>query len=251
MQKAPVGSDDLTITGNGIANTISDNTAGDGGAIRLPGGSVTVTGSTISGNTAGDDGGGVFSDFGTINSQNSIIQNNDDKSTPTADDCDGTGAYKFLGGNVVGVGTGCPATGPDDVATADAMLGPLQNNGGATETHALLAGSPAINITANGLRDCGTAITTDQIGKPRPFDGACDAGAFEFGVKSFVFLADELVKITQNKESDGDIHCNNDIEFGKGTPPGKHTGDLTAVDDVMIKSNNTMLKNREWMINLA
>ena len=273
-----IGSDDLTITGNGIASTITQagatTTNGidrvfdiifnagsdvtfenltirhgrifgpDGGGIYAR--AITLNFATITLNIADDDnnasgdGGGIFSSSGTINSQNSIIQNNDDKSTPTAGDCGGTGVYNSLGGNVVGVGAGCPATGPDDIATADAMLGPLQNNGGATATHALLAGSPAINITANGLRDCGTTITTDQIGNPRPFDGACDAGAFEFGVKAFVFVANKVtLKSTKQVPSHGDIHSNGLLTVEKGKP-STYNSTLTAVGKITINKQNTI-----------
>ncbi len=55
------------------------------------------------------------------------------------------------------------------------MLGPLQNNGGPTQTHALLPGSPAINT---GSPDC-PPPATDQRGVARPQGARCDIGAFE------------------------------------------------------------------------
>jgi hypothetical protein len=58
-------------------------------------------------------------------------------------------------------------------SNADPLLGPLQNNGGPTETHALLAGSPAINM--GNIADC---PELDQRGYFR--NGTCDIGAFEF-----------------------------------------------------------------------
>ena len=60
---------------------------------------------------------------------------------------------------------------------AQLNLGPLQDNGGPTQTHALEAGSEAINkIPAD---DC--EVDTDQRGEPRPEAGGtmCDVGAFE------------------------------------------------------------------------
>ena len=65
----------------------------------------------------------------------------------------------------------------DQASVPDPMLGPLQNNGGPTETHALEQGSPAINQIPQA--DCG--VTTDQRGEPRPETGGtlCDVGAFE------------------------------------------------------------------------
>jgi hypothetical protein len=57
------------------------------------------------------------------------------------------------------------------------MVGPLAFNGGATRTHALLAGSPTINAGSNPL-----ALTTDQRGPPfaRVVGATADMGAYEF-----------------------------------------------------------------------
>ena len=57
------------------------------------------------------------------------------------------------------------------------MVGPLAFNGGATRTHALLAGSPAINAGSNPL-----ALTTDQRGPTfaRVVGANADMGAYEF-----------------------------------------------------------------------
>jgi hypothetical protein len=52
------------------------------------------------------------------------------------------------------------------------VLGPLADNGGPSMTHALLAGSPAINNATN------CSVTVDQRYAPR--DASCDIGAFEF-----------------------------------------------------------------------
>ena len=70
----------------------------------------------------------------------------------------------------------------------DPRLGPLQDNGGFTETHALLEDSPAINVIR--AKDCvfdddGDVLTknkklkTDQRLKPRKVGGGCDIGAYE------------------------------------------------------------------------
>jgi hypothetical protein len=58
----------------------------------------------------------------------------------------------------------------------DPLLGPLQNNGGSTRTHALLPGSPAINAGSNPL-----GLATDQRGAdfPREAGGRADIGAYE------------------------------------------------------------------------
>ena len=60
-------------------------------------------------------------------------------------------------------------------ANGDPSVGPLTNNGGPTQTHALLEGSIAIDAG-----DCsGGSVTTDQRGIPRPQRGGCDIGAYE------------------------------------------------------------------------
>jgi hypothetical protein len=61
------------------------------------------------------------------------------------------------------------------------VRGTLQNNGGPTKTHALPAGTPAID--AGNIAGCvdgdGAAIHADQRGVPRPFGSRCDVGAYE------------------------------------------------------------------------
>ena len=65
----------------------------------------------------------------------------------------------------------------DKTDVPDPMLGPLQNNGGPTETHALLSGSDAINQIPEAACELGE----DQRGEPRPETGGtmCDVGAYE------------------------------------------------------------------------
>jgi Big-like domain-containing protein len=58
--------------------------------------------------------------------------------------------------------------------TGNPNLGSLANNGGETDTQALLAGSPAIDTAGADI-----CPTTDQRDLPRPALGGCDIGAFE------------------------------------------------------------------------
>lgn len=60
------------------------------------------------------------------------------------------------------------------ILIANPQLFPLGNNGGSTQTLALLPGSPAMNAGNNA-----TCPTTDQRGVARPQGGVCDIGAFE------------------------------------------------------------------------
>jgi hypothetical protein len=76
----------------------------------------------------------------------------------------------------------CGLTGQGDLSGVDPILGPLAANGGATHTHSLPPGSPAIDAGSPGGGGC---EGVDQRNTPRPTDGngdgtaRCDIGAFE------------------------------------------------------------------------
>jgi len=103
--------------------------------------------------------------------KNSIVAH----STP-GENCAGDGTITSLGHNIDS-GISCNF----DLEIIDPLLGPLLDNLGPTFTHALLAGSPAID---NG--DPVDCPDTDQRGGFRPADGdangepVCDIGAFEY-----------------------------------------------------------------------
>jgi hypothetical protein len=79
------------------------------------------------------------------------------------------------GGNIDFPASGCPGV------NVDPKLGPLEDNGGATETRALEAGSGAIDHVPASGSGC---TATDQRGLPRPQGAACDSGAYEAGTPS-------------------------------------------------------------------
>src|SRR5439155_9561689 len=96
----------------------------------------------------GASGGNIFNDSGTVTSLGYNLSS------------DAAG-----GDGTTGPGGFLDATG--DIRNTDPMLGPLQDNGGPTFTHALLVGSPAID-TGKDLSGTGQ----DQRGSVRPFDFA-------------------------------------------------------------------------------
>ncbi|NEO85352.1 MAG: CHAT domain-containing protein [Spirulina sp. SIO3F2] len=174
------------VNGNLYINnsTISGNSAGYfGGAIQSGNGNITITSSTIAFNVAdannngiGDGGGISFFGTGTHRIGSSIIANNIDLGGESPDiDGNLTGTvHNNLIQSTLG-STGIPANG--NIIGQDPLLGPLANNGGATQTHALLPGSPAIDAGNNS----GVAAT-DQAGQPRISNGTVDLGPFEFQV---------------------------------------------------------------------
>jgi hypothetical protein len=66
-----------------------------------------------------------------------------------------------------------------DLPDTDPQLGPLQDNGGTTETHAPSSTSPALDRINAGSKTCGTEVGADQRGIVRPQGAGCDIGAYE------------------------------------------------------------------------
>ena len=147
-------------------STISGNSAGGrGGGIFFYGSSGRVTNSTIAGNSA-SSGGGITEYYGEIILTNTIIANN------TGGDCISFSISNNNINNLIEDGTCNP------LLSGDPNLGPLQNNGGPTETHELLPGSIAIDAGDNA----GAAgLMFDQRGPgfDRVLNGTVDIGAVE------------------------------------------------------------------------
>ena len=188
---------------NVTRSTVSGNVAGDvAGGLRTLG-NATIVNSTISGNTSTAwHGGGLFATDGTVSILNSTIVNNSApagtagglmvatfgapvtvtvQNTVVADNgtyncqIEGGGAAVLTSlGNNVFTDASCAPVGSDVVVAPGATgVDVLADNGGPTLTHALLAGSPAIDAA-----DTAVCPATDQRGVAR--DAACDVGAFEF-----------------------------------------------------------------------
>lgn len=177
-------------------STVSGNTAdGHGGGIEVSGTTpmLTIEATTITGNRADHDsagdpgnGGGIAqSGSATVEIERSILAGNQDGSLAVGEPEECSGSVTSLGYNVVGHDEGCGyADDPTDLVgeffgSGEIAPGvrPLADNGGRAATHALLKGSPARNLIPGGHAACGGK---DQRGVPRPQQGGCDAGSYEY-----------------------------------------------------------------------
>jgi CSLREA domain-containing protein len=184
-----------TLTGNSISGANSY-----GGAI-VAFGALTVTNSTIVQNhAAAGIGGGIVHDLGSgtaVILRNSIVAQNTDKGLAPDVNISPIAGLVTIQHSLIGDKTGtsltaAPVGSPDangnligtSAAKIDPLLGALANNGGPTQTMALLAGSPALNAGSNALAvDPATSnpLTTDQRGVPfvRIAGTTIDVGAYE------------------------------------------------------------------------
>jgi hypothetical protein len=186
-------------------STLSGNNAKRGGAIQASDGArLGLFNATIAynsvfrliGQTYPAFGGGLLiTSTAQVTAQNSLIAQNtfDNAILPVPDDCHGT--LHSAGYNLIESTTNCAVAGitTGNVTGQDPLLGPLRDNGGpatglgqgATPTHALLAGSPAIDAgNPAGCKDeTGAVHAIDQRGWARPYPqgGRCDIGAYERG----------------------------------------------------------------------
>ena len=172
------GGDTLTV----VNSTIADNsvTQFGGGIANNPGDTVTIDDSNIAYNTSdmSSNGGGGLWDYtasagATMTLNNTIVALNTDPNG--ADDIGGAALSSVSAYNLIGTGgAGGLRAGVNNnlVGVSATLLGAIQNNGGPTETVALLPGSAAIGA---GTEVSG--VTTDQRGEP--LDSPPDIGAFQ------------------------------------------------------------------------
>jgi hypothetical protein len=194
---------DSTLEGNNAGGNGQGNLPGAGGGISS-GGALTISNSTLSGNSAyGNDfkgpgyGGGIYN-TGPVMIMNSTLSDNSAINGGAVYNSGRVGIGNTVlkawisGENIVSSGGtvtsqgfnlssddgGGSLTGPGDQINTDPMLGPLQDNGGATLTHALLPGSPAINA---GDPNFTPPPSYDQRDSPfvRVYNGRIDIGSFE------------------------------------------------------------------------
>ncbi len=155
--------------------TITGNSAEKGGGVD-GNTNVSISNCTITGNSATAYGGGGILLWGSSGNSliNSIVYGN----SATNSNKDIQGSITTSQYNIVGTG-GVPDGVNGNMVGIDPLFDSLADNGGPTQTHALLTGSPAIDYAPTGL-------AVDQRGVSRPQGSAYDIGAYEFVVQETI-----------------------------------------------------------------
>jgi hypothetical protein len=277
---------------NLIDSTISGNAANRGGGIETYQGTLNMTNCTVSGNIAFDRGGGIFARDTELNIRFSTIVSNavpvisfdrlgggihstfligmDLVSTIVANNHNFFGTDDILGNvdlsfSLIGDATGATILNNPIIGSRigsagspiNPLLGPLADNGGATKTHALLAGSPAINAGNPSARAGIFGVPQyDQRGLPfgRVSGGRIDMGAFESrtnmpgdfsgnGVIDSVDI-DLLAAAAANDPSNVAYDLNGDGSVTYSVSPA---GSIVSDSDVLIR---TVLRTQYGDLNL-
>lgn len=218
------GSSSPTVTNSTFSENIATSA---GGGICNWYGSVTVTNCTFSGNAASDSGGGMYSFNSSPTVVNSIFWASSGGEIFDA----GTSASSLTSCVVQG---GYP--GGTDILEGDPKLGPLADNGGPTQTHALTGGSSALDAG----RPVGTVVSgavtvpaADQRGISRPRGTGVDIGACEMAFGGLqVIIQPEAARTAGGKWSmDGGTTWKNSGETVENLLPGSYAvtfGDVTG-----------------------
>jgi hypothetical protein len=197
-------------------STIADNRADTGGGVFANGGgnAILIGNSTISGNEANAWAGGLIVALapqsldirsstiadnrvpggsfggaylaGVVAMDSTIIAGNTVSNGLQESDLGGAAGITITGGNNL-IRASSVAV-PGDTLTLDPLLGPLQDNGGYTWTHALSASSPAIDHGSNVGGYMVDQRLNDAHGHPftRVVGGSADIGAFEYDDEIFI-----------------------------------------------------------------
>jgi len=168
---------------DGVLSMFNCTVSGNGDVFEVAGGIYNGPSAYLGGNTnatiymnhctlafnTNQYGGDGVANRGVFYSQDSIFTGNGTN--------DFAGVFTSQGYNLIQNTNGCTIGGDEtgSIYGADPLLGPLQDNGGPTWTHALLPGSPAIDAGSSG-----DTLAVDQRGIHRPQGLAPDIGAFEF-----------------------------------------------------------------------
>jgi nitrous oxidase accessory protein NosD len=227
----------FTMTGSTVSgNAATDSISNGGGICLLSVTSAAIRNSTIAYNSAGWFVGGILPSNSNLTIESTIVSNN--TAAAAESDLVGTAKVTFsLIGNAAGAALD-PAS-ANNLLNLDPRLAPLADNGGPTWTHALLAGSPAVDAGSNPA-----GLATDQRGPgfPRLTGLAADIGAFEAPfVPAVVSVAVNGGAAQRSLVTDVTVRFNAAVKFAGDpadafrltrTGPGSLAGDVALAVDL-------------------
>jgi hypothetical protein len=234
IKNATISENTATNKGGGMYNgysnpvltnvTMSENEASDGGGLRNYSSEILLKNTLIANSVSGGDcvnGDGVLIHAASVNN---LIEDADNA----------CGLTNGTNGNIVGV---------------DPNLGELWNNGGSTQTHALLAASPAIDAG-----DVASCPTTDQRGIARPQGPKCDIGSYELEQTRLTFRSvgtndGYILESTETSGVGGAMNNASTVFYlGDGAADKQYRAilhfDLTLPADAVITSATLKLKKQ-------
>ena len=185
-----------------LNSTISTNSADSGGGVNMDQGTLVMVNSTVAENWCNSGaGGGVNSGAGTQATLHNTIVARNRLAPLTRDDVRGmfdpASSYNLIGviDGSAGLGAGFGTLSGTTASPLDPLLAPLADNGGPTQTHALLSNSPAVDAGRDQLAQA-KGLTGDQRGVRRFIDilgrggsETVDIGAYEYdGLEVNVWL---------------------------------------------------------------
>lgn len=252
----------LRLEDSTVANNQATDAASAGGGVFAYYDDVQFLHSTIAGNQAGEAGGNIFlvNNSSGATMRNSIVANG---TAGTDSDVGGNGGVLTAAYSLIETPSGTVVTDATDITGQDPLLGPLQNNGGPTETMLLALNSPAVNT---GDPAYAPPPATDQRGKPRVAAGRTDMGATELQIGTLAFssanypvsesVGNAVIGITRTGGGDpitvnfatsngtaiapGDYTATNgNVSFG-ADQNGTQNANVPIVDDAVVESPETI-----------
>jgi uncharacterized repeat protein (TIGR01451 family)/CSLREA domain-containing protein len=250
----------LLLDSSTVANNSVTGPASTGGGIFSYVG-MDIRHSTISGNSAAGEGGNIYLYDGQTPTtlRNTIVANG---IAPTDPDIGGDGAATATY-SLIETPSANVTTDATDITGVDPQLGPLQNNGGPTETMLPALSSPAVN---SGDPAFAPPPATDQRGQPRVAGGRIDIGSVELQAGTIQFGAvnypvsegggSAIITITRTGGTDpvtvgfatsdgtaqqpGDYTTTNGtVSFGANDNATKN-GNVPIIDDPTVESTETI-----------
>ncbi len=231
-------------------STFTGNYANWGGAIGNEF-SLIVSNSTFSGNDA-EKGGAIWS----FTSPNNLLhlRNNILANTISTLDCFSDMQPATDVNNLIEFHSNCG----EPVYSGDPKLGPLADNGGPTQTFALLLGSLAIDAGNQFICDADPVLNVDQRGVVRPYGASCDMGSYELKKGSLMtqsVAANDgwILEITETSAAGGTINATA-VTFNLGDEAGdrQYRGilsfDTTDLPDSAVITKITLKIRKQGLI---